>query len=283
VKQRARWISVGLGLRIATVALFVTTYVLRQAGIDVPPSIAFWVRAVSPAPFVIAYALSQSRIVDARFFGGRAAVYGVLAAIPVGILGLIDWLVGKYLASTTLGVFVEAAATVVIAFGLNAIHHRVESFVEELLFRDRRRGERQIAMAISSLPCVSDGDTVSAILSHDTGSAMPLASAAVFLRDGEDYVRAASVSWDGFAEAFAANDRLVLALRSTRQTVALEDVHNGDIQLPQGYARPDVVIPILIGGEVSGFAAYGRLRDGERLDPSQVELLVRLGDAAAFA
>jgi hypothetical protein len=247
--------------------------------------LAYIVSALQPAPYVITYALTRARILDLRFVGGRTVFYAVLTAVPIAVLGLIDWLAGRFLSSARATLAIEVLATVAMSFGLNAVHRRAEQLVDTVLFRDRRRGERRLETAIASLTYAETRETVERTLTDDVAAAMNLVSAATFVRAATGWSRGAAVGWSGCATQLSPEHPLALAARTRNEPIVVDDVPGGDggSTLPAGAARPDVLVPIAIRRDTVSFAIYSRTVDGDHLDPLQLALLRRAAEAAALA
>jgi len=251
--------------------------------------VAFWWDALGALnlfiPIAVAYAVLRYRVMDVNFIFSRALVYGVLTTGLVALFALIDWVVGTVLAQERLAVAANVLAAVVIGLSLNGIHSRVERTIRSVLFKRRHAAARRLAQLASTLPHVTDSETIAAMVVDEPMEALSLASAALF-RSTErgSFERVWALGWGQSAvcdldlyEPLV--DRLRLAAEPTR--VSRADASRDG--LPAGEAKPIVAVPIIVRSQLEAVAMYGAHTGGEDLDPDEIGSLARIGEAAGAA
>jgi hypothetical protein len=89
----------------------------------------------------LVYAIVFERLFDIGFFVNRAVVYAVTSAIVLLAFVAIEWLAAHE--AETLGHFessaIQLGLAVVVALSLRPIHHRVDEFVDGVIFEARHR------------------------------------------------------------------------------------------------------------------------------------------------
>lgn len=275
---RMRWAAVALALYMGILAAFFIDQVAKTNAVWVA-----YLTLFNPAPFAFAYALVRGRLIDVRIFGGRALVYGVLTAIPVALLAIVDWFFARRLQDARLATVLEVAVAVAFSFWLRGLHRSIDRFVERLFFASRHRAFERVRHITRALPFAERIDTIEAMLSEEIAAALQLTSAAVFRAEEGTFVRAASRDWNGAAERLDPDDPLMLFARSSGAGVHLDDVPRSRAAAPPGDARPAFGLPITVGRRVIAVVLYGNHVNGEPIDAEEEALLNGLAHASATA
>lgn len=237
-------------------------------------------------PLALAYAILRHRVLDVGFVLNRTVVYGVMTALVIVVVSLIDWLTSRLLNEQRLALAVEAIVTISFGFALNWIHAHTERLIDRVVFRERHIAEKRIEYRIHALAFASNASAVDEALTHDVARILNLASAAVFgrLSAVEPFRRTASTGWpDGTIAGIDDNAILVRTLRSLERPIILDDVAITLEGAPAAEARPLIAIPIVTQHELIGFALFGSRRDGALPDPEEIGLLAKLCAAAGNA
>ncbi len=282
---RLRWVAVALWCQAIIYSLFyIEQNLIPLASYNVTSWYDTFFFTFKIGPLAIAYALVQTRLIDVRIVGGRAFVYGVLTAIPIGILSLVDWVFARQLADARLATVLEIIVAVLFGVWLNVLHKRIDRFVERVLFASRHRSFQRLRHVIHALPAARQRSSVENILTEEAASALHLASAALFLVAGDSFERVASFGWDQCVYHLSPDDPLVLFARSSHASVHLPDVSpTAAAPLPGGDAKPGLAVPILVGHLPAAIALYGSHTNGEPVDADEEQLLIELCHAASGA
>lgn len=282
-RQRTRWVLLGFGIALAGVT--VNTIIYPQFN---PP---YWLHGsllllAIFVPLTVGYAVIRHRVIDVSFVVSRALVYGVLTTLLVGIFSIIDSFFSDYLRLARLGTVAEVGAVVAFGIWFNALHKRVDAFIDATFFRQRHRAEVQLASNAAALPFVTTERAVEQALVTEPARTLSLASAALFRR-GEDgvYVRKESIGW--------AEDDITCLDDDDDRFLALVCTHNGPLSLydypwrakcvPSGPAQPALAMPIIVRRELAAIVFYGNHIHGESLDPDEIRAIAGLANGAAAA
>lgn len=284
-QQRIRWVVAvfGVNLAIQFAYNFLNIYWASQ-----PLWVAHLMQlSTVMVPLAVAYAVIKHRIIDVSFVVNRTLVYGVLTTILVGAFSIIDWFFTDYLRLARLGTIAEVAS--VVAFGLwfNALHRRVDTFIDATFFRQRHKAEVQLARDAAALPLAPTTSAVAHFLVSEPVHAMTLASAALFRRDTNGvFVREQSEGWssDDISRLGAEDDPLLMLAQTERGPLSLYDHRWRTESLPTGPARPVLALPIIVRRELAAIVFFGSHTHGESLDPDEIEALagLQVGAAAAY-
>jgi hypothetical protein len=284
-RQRIKWVIMGFGIGLPS---FVLAFLF-----DVDSSIAvpYWFIGLLLClnllvPVTIAYAVIHHHVIDVSFVISRAVAYTALTALLVATFGFIDFEIGQKLSSTGLTVAIQVVVSIAFAFWLNAIHARINEFVDSTLFRRRHLAEKQLARIARALPHAQTADGVDRMLVDEPVAALDLTSAALFRT--EDNGRAVLAFHRGWPEtsptALDADDSLLLQLTADQVPLDLREVHWHRDDLPVATARPLLALPVTVRRRLAAFVLYSGHRGGEALDPTEQRSIgsLAIGAAAAY-
>jgi len=282
-RQRIRWVVVGIviALAAAIVLQFPAFWISASRGVL---SVFELVGVV--VPLTVAYAVIKHHVIDVNFVVSRTLVYGALTSLLVGIFALIDWLFIDNLKLVRLGTIAELAVAVASGFWFNALHKRVDAFIDATFFRRRRRAELQLARSAAALPLAPTVAAIAHFLIDEPVRAMSLASAALFRRNEEGvFTREASEGWDEAHTVRLSEDDIPLLMlaQSENGPLSLYDHPWRSIGVPGGPARPVLALPIAVRGELVTIVFYGSHVHGEALDPDEIAAIAGLATGAAAA
>jgi hypothetical protein len=232
----------------------------------------------------VGYCIVRHRILDINFVINRALVYGAVTIVIVGIFVLIDWFFTRTL-SSRLGLLADIAAALIIGVTLDRLHHRIDHLMDSVFFRRRHLAEMRMKRIAAALQHAASLSAIDSALVEEPADWLQLASAAIFRRDGQRYVRRAAIGWnETMSEELTIEDRLVLQLEAEQTPLHVDEVHWKRSDVPEGVAHPALVMPIVIRRRLEGFALYGSHRAGEAVDPDEQKVLegLMMGAAAAY-
>jgi len=250
-----------------------------------------WTAALLPwfgliGSIFVVYGFLSERVVDFRFAIGRAAVYGGVTAVLLLFFGIVEWWAEQIFESTRPAIYVSLFAALAIGFSLNALHGRIEGFLNSFLFREQRRGEESLRHAARALANTSSEKTLIEFLVEEPVRVLGLTSAALFLTqpEGGEFVRAADRGWTREeAEHIDPEDPLIVELRAELAPVALDGRPRAETILPGGAKAPSLVVPLIMRGGLFGFVFYGPRGNGLPLTSDERNLLAAIARSAAAA
>ncbi len=234
----------------------------------------------------VAYGVIRHRVIDVNFIVGRTLVYSILTIFAVSVFTLIEYLFGKLLERGGLAIVLEIVAAVGLGLSLNALHSRVDRFIDIVLFRRRHLAEARLERTAATLPHATSTELVADLLVAEPADALDLASAAVFVQseNEERYVRTRAAAWNADeASELDADDHLVVRLRAELRPIHLEELRWPRADLPRGERQPLFAVPVAVGNRLEAITLYGGHRGGEDLDPDERKILRTLAGAAALA
>ena len=204
-RGRVNWVVAGIALAPIldltwALANVVSTLFGNQSTVLL--DVQHWTDALSPwfglfgSVFVV-YGFLSERVLDFRFAIGRAAIYAGVTAVLLLFFGIIEWWAEQIFESTRPAIYVSLFAALLIGFALNALHGRVETFLNIFFFRDQRRAEEALRHASRALANTSSERTLIEFLVDEPVRVLGLTEAALFLasRDGAAFVRTADRGW----------------------------------------------------------------------------------------
>jgi hypothetical protein len=234
----------------------------------------------------VAYGVVRHRVIDVNFFIGRTLVYGTLTIVAVSIFSLIEYLFGKLLERGGLATVLEILSAIALGLSLNALHGRLDHFIDVVLFRRRHIAEARVVRTAHNVAFANSTEIVEEMLVNEPADAFGLASAAVFAEDPGDgsFVRRRAVGWDDDSAArLDGDDHLVVRMRAELQSSDLSDLRWPRNDVPAGACQPIYAIPIVVGRYLHAIALYGAHSSGEDVDPDERAGLRQLAAGAALA
>ncbi|MBV8068177.1 MAG: hypothetical protein JO113_09375, partial [Candidatus Eremiobacteraeota bacterium] len=224
----------------------------------------------------VVYGFLSERVIDFRFAIGRAAIYGLITAAILVVFGTLEWWAEQIFESTRPAIYVSLFAALAIGFTLNALHGRVENFLNAFFFRDQRRAEEALRHTARALANTSSEKTLVEFLVDEPVRVLGLTSAALFLAQAEGgaFVRTADRGWtQQEVERIDSDDPLIVELRAELAPIALDGRPRAETMLPGGAKAPALVVPLLMRGAVFGFVFYGPRSNGAPLNSDEIALL----------
>lgn len=234
----------------------------------------------------VLYGLLSERVVDFRFAIGRAAVYGIITAVLLLLFGTFEWLAEQIFESTKPAIYISLFAALAIGFTLNALHGRIEDFLNAFFFRDQRRSEEALRRASRALANTSSEKTLIEFLVDEPIRVLGLNAAALFLAPapGRPFERTAARGWTKTeSESIDAEDPLIVELRAELAPIVLDGRPRAQTILPGAAKAPSLVVPMLMRGSVFGFVLYGSRSNGMALTSDEQALLEAIARSAGAA
>ncbi len=248
-------------------------------------SIVFPLQALATVLLAAAvlYSVLRHRVFDVSFALSKTVVYTVVTSLVVGIFVLIDFVSSKILADLRFALALEACAALALGIWLNALHSRIDRFVDRVMFRKRHLAEARLERAARTLPHAQACEYIDETLVTEACDALDLASAAVFRRADGRFERMRSNRWDARDATASGDDPLAVVLRAELETIDLSEIHRAQSDFPAAVAQPLIAIPFAVRHELAGFVLYGGHTGGEAIDPDEQRILTHLAQSAAAA
>lgn len=249
-RARLRWVILGAIAGTIGTFIIVTMQTLPEIAIS-PPIWTFNALATLNVLFPIAfsYALLKQRVIEVRFFLSRALVYSLVVTCAVGALALIEFLVGRSLEATGIGLALQVAGAVVVGLGMSRIHGWVDRLVDRYVFRSVYDAERHLEQIGHALMFAQSLHAIDEMIAVESRRALGLESVTVI-------------------REFDPDEPLALRLLAGRESIDHEQL---------------LAIPLLLRHHLMGYVLYGHHANGAAIDPNERKILERLTARAATA
>jgi hypothetical protein len=273
-RERLRWVI--WAFSIAAVAA-VVDFLGSQGNLGVYPttylehSLLTVCYTLIPAVAVL-YTILKHRIIDVNVAISRAVVYAALSTIVVGLFALVDMFFSSALSSSRIGLMADMGLALILGFSFNAMHARVDRFMDWLIFRSRHRAEEYVATVASAIPYARTPDHVNRLLIDEPVRAFALADGVLMRVQPEgtlEFVHAAR-GRPGEAPADDA-ESLIAILRAQRKPYRLTERHMA------------LAVPLFSEMELEAIAFYGPHSNGTDIDGDELMLIERAAVAAGAA
>jgi hypothetical protein len=279
-RERIRWVLAGFVL--GSIAL---------SAINPANKISYFYYSLAQAAYVFfitastAYAVLKHRIVDINVVLSRTLVYTLLSAMLVGAFALFDLFFTRVLAENNAGLIADVGLALVLGFFMNTMHHRVDRFVDRILFRKRHVAEKHIELVAQSLRHAPNENFVDRMVVDEPVRAFDIAFAALARPNGDDRMRVAYSSIEDIAGRTIANtDALAAYLNADRKALYLgKHFWSSNVLHTADGADASIAVPVFSHGDLDAIVFYGVHRNATELDGDEIALLEKLTDAAGYA
>ena len=275
-RPRTAWLLLPLPLAFALVGVLRFLTPLAQSWGANTLTVAFGNSVWLLGALTATYAVLKRRVFDIEFVLNRTVVVATVSLIVVGSFAILEWILGNVLVgvSHATGLLANGALALVLGLSMNPIHKRVDSFVDDVLFRKRHEDERALvafgkeAGYVTEIEALLDRSIE--IIRHHTD-----ARDASILLDGNGAYSSVRSFGDGAGARADENDPAVLALKAWHKPL---DPHRYLSALSGVLA-----VPMLGRGRRLGILLLGERTGSEAYAPDEVEALAHFAHGVGSA
>jgi len=288
--QRLRWVIWGcvIGLPALTIAeigqetsLFTSLLDMVEAGEPPPEEVWGLLLLVNGVLCLfVSEAIRRSRVVSVAIPLRRVTILGLLLSVPTLFLHeQIDHWRESISESVSLPSFAWVAIAAAVLFVVSRIHEGAVHLADRHFNRAVVEAEKRLSGAIHDSRSVAE---VESHLVDGVYTALGLASASIFRHEGGKFVRTSeSHGWDENAARELDPQDAMLAPLETRRPFNVEREGARRNNLPEGLARPVLVLPVGDRFRCAALAFYGAHAAGDDLNRDERAMLARLAPEAA--
>lgn len=208
----------------------------------------------------IAYAFLRYRVLDIMFAINRAVAFAFISSVVVALFIVVEDVLRRYVEaqSRVTSAAITVALALIIGFSLRAVHGYVDRLTDRVIFRARHRGVealRKFARRAAFFNSEKDllDETVRALIVH----AGAQSAALYFADDAGNYASGQHCT--------SQHDPVVVALKDTRGPLVVEEASST--------ISAELVLPMLVRGELLGFAACAKRQTRETYTPIEIEAM----------
>ncbi|HZT11420.1 MAG TPA: hypothetical protein VFA29_01320, partial [Candidatus Baltobacteraceae bacterium] len=240
-------------------------------GIWVSNCVAAWTLL---APMALAYTILKHRLFDIRLVVSRALVYGVLTSVTVGLLALLDWAFGRWLAQSRFALLGELALALLLGTLLTTAHRRFEHLLNHIIFRTQTLALHALRRFTQEIDLIPDPRRL--LMQTYDALRMRLESdyVGIYAADGASFVLGTPGS-GALPTLLPGDDFAVLRLRRWSEAFECDE--------PEHPLRGALLLPMTARTQLVGFIACGPKRDHTHYLPEEVETLSALAHRAGAA
>lgn len=225
-------------------------------------------------PLSVAYTVFKHRLFDLRLIVSRALLYAVSTSIVIGLLALVDWGVGKWLAESRFALAAELVMAVAIGVLLTTTHRRLEHFLNSVIFRAQVAALQAVRRFAHETDLIADPQYLLLQTYEALRARLENEYAAIYTAEGSSYALVTPVT-EPAPQLFASHDLAVLRLRRWLEPYECEE--------PGHPLYGALLLPMTARGQLVGFIACGPKRDRTHYLPDEVETLSLLAHRTGSA
>jgi hypothetical protein len=282
-RPRLRWVLVGF--YVGLICNYIGNTLLYTANVSLPD----WVDTLLVAsqvtlPLAVSYAIVRHRVIEIDLFFSRALVFAAFTTLLALIFGITDWIFGLVLEDFRLSIVFNAGISVGIAFLFDRLRKMLENVASRIVFHVRQIAYDRLKRTSSTFRFIEDLSALDQAVVREPHDALGITSVMLFRRDGDAYHLAANA---GLAEqppvTLSRDDRLILEHMAREGALLLAEIpwHRDD--LPTDLERPVLSIPLRSAADVAGLLLCSRKRNGEDIDPEELNHIKQFTSSAAVA
>ena len=278
-RERIRWVLAGF--IVGAIAIGVSFSALKISYFYFSLCFVIYVCAITSSTM---YAVLRHRIIDVNVILSRTVVYTLLSGLVVGLFAIVDLFFTKTLSESNTGLIADVVLALVLGFFLNTMHHRLDRFVDGIVFRKRHLAENHVALVAESARHASTIEALNSMMIEEPVRAFGLTFGALARCVDDDEFEVVFATLPQLqGRALLSASRLASYLRSQRGTVQLRDHYWQSDAFTSAGVEAAVAVPIFSHDDLAAVAFYGRHRTATELDSDELDLLERVGTAAGFA
>ncbi|GAC1392650.1 MAG: hypothetical protein NVSMB31_11000 [Vulcanimicrobiaceae bacterium] len=268
---RTMWASLSLAVGFSGIVVTLIAEILFRNFGDWQNFAQLTVLAI---PVGMSYVLLRHRMLDLGFVINRAVVFGAISLFVVGVLTLVEFLLGKYAVelSRTSSKLIEAGFALTLGLSMRPIHDRVDRVVDDLFFRRRHIAERELRAFADEAGFITDRQRLLELTIEVVTAQMRADGAAVLIDSGEMFGFVASSLP---VQTVDENDRGVLRMKAQRTAVDLQDTGSA--------LAADVGLPMFVRGRFVGALICGHKPDAESYAPDEIAVLQHVAHSVGIA
>ena len=278
-RERIRWVLAGF--IVGAIAIGASTSALKITYFYFSLCFVIYVCAITSSTM---YAVLRHRIIDVNVILSRTFVYTLLSGLVVGLFAIVDLFFTKTLSESNTGLIADVILALVLGFFLNTMHHRLDRFVDGIVFRKRHIAENHVALVAESARHAPSVEALNGMVIEEPVRAFGLTFGALATCAGDDELDVAFATIPNLEnQALSSTSRLGSYLRSERRSIRLRDHYWQSDVFSKAGVEAAVAVPILSHDDLVAVAFYGWHRTGTELDGDEIALLERVATAAGFA
>ncbi|MDP9017221.1 MAG: GAF domain-containing protein [Candidatus Eremiobacteraeota bacterium] len=225
-------------------------------------------------PAGMSYVLLRHRMLDLGFVINRAVVFGAISLFIVGVLTLVEFILGKYALelSHTSSTLIEAGFALGLGVSMRPIHDRIDRVVDDLFFWRRHLAERELRAFADEAAFITERKRLLDLTIEVVAAQMRSDGAAVLIDvDGVFGLAASSLPIHAIDE----NDRGILRMKAQRKAVDLREAGSA--------LAADVGLPMFVRGRFMGALLCGHKPESESYAPDEVAVLQHVAHSVGIA
>ena len=273
-RTRLRWIVAAFG--VAFLPGLATGAVI--GGLSISPPLWMLNAALAwqvLAPIALAYTILRHRLFDIRFVISRALVFGVMTSAVIGIMALVDWGLGRWLAEWRFALVAELGLALLLGVSLTTIHRRIEAALNNVIFRAQVLAMRALHRFALEIDLIADPKRLVSQTFEALRARVDCDYIAIYTADGSSYALATPTSGESTPSLLPNDDFAVLRLRRWSEPFECDE--------PAHPLRGALLLPMTARAQLVGFIVCGPKRDRTRYLPDEVETLAALAHRAGAA
>lgn len=270
-RARLRWVLATFAVGFSGI---IALFVAAVAGVN-SEAIQPFALTILAIPIGLAYAILRHRVLDITFVVNRAVVYSGVSLIVVGVFILFEWLLSHVVESNSrASVLLQLGGALALGLSVRFVHARVDTYVDDLFFRERHLAEEAIRRFAQEAALITDAGVLVRRTIDVAQRNVRLTGAAFYARKNDRYVPLYSTIAQ--ATELDENDEAVLAMRAWHNHVHAQGLADSRLCGEDAF-------PMMVRGQLAGFLVCGAKLSHETLAPDERDALRVLARDAGIA
>ena len=219
---------------------------------------------VAIAPIAVAYTVFKHRLFDIRLILSRAVLYAMLTSLMVGLLALVDWGFGRWLAESRFAFAAELVMAVLIGVLLTTAHRRIEQFLNNVIFRAQALALLGLRRFSQETDLITDPARLVLQTYDALASRLESEYVSIYTADGSAFTLATPQTHKAPA-ILPADDFAVLRLRRWGEAFECDE--------PRHAFYGALLLPMMVRGQLVGFVVCGPKTDRTHYIAEEIETL----------
>jgi len=251
VRQRLAWIGLSIGVISFSYLLYSVNLLLGEP-IDTYTRSLLQGLIVLTAYICLGYAILRYRLFDFGVVINRALVFTITSLTLILVFFLLERAAHHFLhfEDTSHSAIFDSGIAFSLFFVFNRLHHRIDHWVEHLLFREWRVNTENLKRYLAKAAHYTDGDVLLAAFGKELDRFTGGASHAIYRAASDGSLEAMQGDLAGAPPRIDVDDDLVVTMRQHRQHLYVSDT--------QSTLPGECAFPMMQGGRLIGLVLLGK-------------------------
>jgi hypothetical protein len=263
-RQRLRWIYFSTAVGFSGVLVYIAA---QLVGRPIPAYPVTDVTAVA-IPLGYSYAILRHRVIDVGFVVNRAIVFTATSSVVFGVFALLSALIDRAAIGAQLGLVLDVALALVVAFGFKALQDRFDALVDRLFYRRKYEAETALKRLAEEAQFTQEPHSLAKRTASELCQYLGASAAAVYEEAPSGYHLLEAAGVNSYPSLVSVDDAAFVRMRT--------HLHGVDLTELTSALGPGSAFPLVAHARLTGAIACAPRASEEPYDPDERKTVTSL-------